>query len=216
MQSHSQILLPTAYFPPLSYMMLVLHFDQVLIESKETYPKQSFRNRSVVLTANGLQNLTVPVKKPFGNRTQTGDIVIENKENWYRKHQKTLNAAYSAAPFFQHYMDMFLPILESKHDSLLGLNMEILALLLQIFRCQTRINLTDEFIKNCPESFDARNLIHPKSIQNHFTFKPYFQVFNDRFSFQPDLSILDLLFNEGPQSGQYLRDLFIANQDKLS
>ena len=210
------LLLSTAYFPPLSYCMLLAQSEQLLLEAKETYPKQTYRNRCIILTANGLQNLSVPVKKPNGNHTKTSEILISYDENWQKQHQKALTSAYSAAPFFDHYMDVFLSVFEKKHASLLELNLNILTMLQQVLGLNQSIRLTETFEKNSLHCFDARDLIHPKTGNNLFIAQPYYQVFSDRFGFQADLSILDLLFNEGPQAASYLHQLFALNLDRLS
>ncbi len=210
------LLLSTAYFPPLSYCSLLTQSKQLFIEAQETYPKQTYRNRCIILTANGLQNLTVPVKKPNGNHTRTCDVKISYDEDWQNQHQKALLSAYSAAPFFDHYIDFFAPVFEKKHSFLLDLNQEILTLLQQILRMNQLVRFTETFEKRSINCIDARFLIHPKKTQNQLITEPYYQVFSDRFGFQPDLSILDLLFNEGPQAVSYINKMYKINQDRLS
>lgn len=201
----SQVIFPTAYFPPISYLAKMLQFDSVDIEGFETYPKQTLRNRCKILTSNGLLNLSVPVVKVDGNKTITNNILIFNDDPWQLKHFRALESAYKSSPFFDHYIHHFEKIFHGNFEKLTDLNNEILRLLFNILKIQTKAAFTTTYLKESETLLDFRMTYNKSEIIPDKTYKSYNQVFSDRFDFQPDLSILDLLFNEGPNTMKYLQ-----------
>ncbi len=209
-------LFTTAYFPPLFYMAALLNSHSIWIEAHETYSKQSWRNRCTIATANGLQNLIVPVIKTNGNRTLTNEILISYSENWQQLHWRALETAYSKSPYFEHYKHRILKIFTEKHERLIDLNLHILDELLGILKLSIPVQVTTEFNKSVNSHIDLRQAFSPKQQPRQNLFPSYYQVFNDRHRFHPNLSILDLLFCEGPASLSYLKNLTGIIPDKQS
>ena len=194
----------TAYFPPIAYVAKAIANDTIVVESFETYPKQTYRNRAVIATANGELGLTVPVVKTNGNHTYTKDIEICYTENWALKHLRAIESAYNSSPYFLYYKDDVANILSKKQRTLLELNMDILAFVFKKLRVKTSVILSDDYTDSY--SLDYRNTFSPKA-KEELILPSYPQVFEDRFGFVPNLSILDLLFNMGPDSLGYLKEV---------
>ena len=203
-----QILLSTAYLPPISWFAAALTGKTILIEAHETYFKQSYRNRCIISGPNGVQALTAPISKPNGNRSLVSEVTLSFDQNWKKNHWRTIETAYNTSPFFLYYRDRIEKVLLNNHKTLFALNHELLELALSILTLSVHITSTNQYIKDASDYIDLRNIIHPKiihlSVQN---FPEYPQVFNDRHPFAPDLSIIDLIFNEGPASISYLRKI---------
>jgi hypothetical protein len=198
------VLLSTAYLPPISYLSACLHSDQVLIERFETYPKQTCRNRCHIYGPNGLQTLSIPVIKVNGNHTLTKDIRIATSTPWQRLHWRSIETAYNNSPFFLYYQDEFERVFEKKFDFLLDLNSMLLEILFDILRIEKKIGFTDHFLK-IPEGIeDHREFPKKKKVPSNDAFPPYTQVFSPKHGFIADLSIIDLIFNLGPESGDFL------------
>lgn len=185
----------TAYFPCISYMARFLAEDQPWIEVCETYHKQTYRNRCRVMTANGVENLSVPVVKVNGNHTMTKDVVVSYKEHWQQIHRRCLESAYKAAPYFDHYYDFIRPIFETRFERLIDLNDAALQAILKMLKVKREIVHTTDYLKTVEN--DYRETFSPKNPLDPKLFPTYYQVFNTKFPFAPDLSILDLIFNEG-------------------
>lgn len=204
----SYALFSTAYFPPISYVAAMLDKPVVVVEQYETFPKQTYRNRAVVATANGLLPLSVPVIRTNGNHTYTKDMDICYNENWAAKHWRAIESAYNSSPYFLYYKDDVEEILNKKHRTLLELNMDILAFVFKKLKVAKDIMLSTDFVlaEDVATIEDYRNRFSPKN-KEILQLPPYDQVFEDRYGFQQDLSILDLLFNMGPDSMSYLKEI---------
>jgi hypothetical protein len=198
------VILPTAYFPSLNYFTEAIKADEIVIEAFETYIKQTCRNHCTIVGPNGIQKLIVPVKKPDGNHTITRDVLISDHQPWQKIHWRSIETAYSNSPFFLYYQDQFSQFYNRKFRFLLDLNTEILQCVLQVLKIKSRVTVTDNYCKQPSNVSDLRNLFgskHPDiPIDNH----RYTQVFESRHGFIPGLSILDLLFNLGPETLFYL------------
>ena len=190
----------TAYFPPTAYLSAITRHRDVLIEAKETFPKQTYRNRTEILTAGGVRTITVPVKR--NNHSRTEEVTIDYSTRWNIIHIRTLTAAYSASPYFLYYKDALEEILMRRYDRLLDLNQTAMEWLLKQYKIECKIALTDTWNDTAAE--DYRNIFSPKVPYPTDTFKPYYQVFADRIPFVPNLSALDLLMNIGPEAKEYL------------
>jgi hypothetical protein len=209
MERAKQVMLSAAYLGPVQYFTKFLLYDQIFIEARENYQKQSYRNRCVILSANGKLPLTVPVTKD-AVKVFTKDIRIDNTLEWQKNHWTSIESAYSASPFFEFFMDDFLPFYCKKYDFLLDFNMELLLMIMNHLELENPVKLTDQFHKEPPPGTDdLRNTIHPKkrTRKTDPAFQPafYYQVFQNRYGFVPNLSIIDLLFNEGPNAENILR-----------
>ena len=188
---------PTAYLPSIEYVSLFLKAEDASIELFETYQKQSCRTRTNVMTANGIQTLTIPVIKTNGNHTLTKDIEISYKESWQQIHLRCLESAYRKSAYFDYYFPYFEKIYKQKFNTLVELNEFCLKTILKIMKVKKDYSYTTDFEKIVDEN-DYR--ISLSKGTNKIEMKPYYQVFADRHGFIPNLSIVDLLFNEGPNS----------------
>ena len=198
------IVLPLTYFGNLSYYKYIVENDLVWIDDSELYPKQTFRNRTQLLAANGTINLSVPVIGTKGQDLDIKNIRISYDDTWQLKHWRTINSAYKSAPFFEEYEYDIRNLIMAKHKFLVDLNLSILEVFMKLLDIQKEINFAS---KEAIPSDALRYLGHfkpSKMPDSHLKFKPYIQVFNYKYGFVPNLSVLDLLFNEGPYSTQYL------------
>ncbi|MGA0556840.1 WbqC family protein [Larkinella sp. VNQ87] len=194
------------YLPSLTYFTALLPFDTVRLEAAEHYGKQSYRNRCYVLTANGIDRLTVPVLN--GTHKQSiREVRIDNRQAWPDRHWRCLVTAYSKAPFFEYYADDFERVLRRKWVNLFDLNLELLTLCLQWLGWSKKLQLTETFDKQSVEGFfNAHDQIQVReSIQNGRFYKPVAYQQNFGNVFVPDLSILDLIFCQGPSATDVLK-----------
>ena len=193
---------PTAYLPSIEYVSLFLKTENATIELFETYQKQSCRTRCDVLTANGVQTLTVPVIKTNGNHTLTKDIEISYKESWQQTHLRCLESAYRKSAYFDYYFPYFEKIYKQKFNTLIELNEYSMKAILKLLKVKKDILYTNDFEKITNEN-DFRIALS-KNKTNMLEMPEYYQVFSDRHGFVSNLSIIDLLFNEGPNSTNLL------------
>ena len=202
-----------AFFPPVEFFQITMKSDLLLMEATENYQKQSYRNRCNILTANGVLPLAVPVCHT--HNTAIREVRIDHKTDWQRKHWRAIESAYNGSPYFQYYADFFLPFFEKKYQFLFDYNMDILQTICKLLKIKTEIFYTDRYVKNYEDAADYRQCIHPKRNDEADyplrIFTPYPQVFDYKFGFIPNLSIMDLIFNLGNESLEYLsncRDMF--------
>ena len=200
-------LFSTSYLPPISYIAHIRKYTNIYIENFETYSKQTFRNRCEILSANGKLSLSVPVIKSYGNHTLTKDIKICYSQAWQRIHWNAICSAYNKSPFFLYYRDFFEPIYLKKHDFLIDLNEELLSIVFKILRSNVFPIATASYIKLNSDADDFREYFDKKMITENLYFMPYYQVFADKHGFIPNLSIIDLLFNLGNDSVDYLNNI---------
>jgi hypothetical protein len=191
--------LSTAYLGPVQYYCKLLQYPSILIEQEENFIKQTYRNRCVIAAANRLLTLSVPVEKPETLKCQTKDIRISDHGNWRHLHWNALISAYGTSPFFMYYQDDFAPFFEKKYRFLFDFNEELRKLICSLLDMQPSVSFTTQYEVN--PSHDFREKISPKSSFNdpEFVPIPYYQVFKEKFGFLPNLSIVDLLFNMGPE-----------------
>lgn len=205
----SRVLLTTAYFPPFDYLLCLYKSREIVIEAWENYPKQSYRNRTEILAANGPFNLVVPVKKT-AHKILVTEAEIDYGKRWTELHWRAVMAAYGSSPYFEHYADDIRNLICSGHRYLFDLNMEALNILGKLMKIPLKFTITSEFEKKPDGITDLRNSIHPKK-PHLFHQQAYMQVFCDRFAFEPHLGALDLLFNMGPGCGEYLKAHLTGN-----
>lgn len=206
------MIFPTSYLPPIEYFVWIYKEKKVLIERYETYPKQTYRNRCNIYQAIGLLNLIIPVSKPNGNRTLTGEILISNKESWQKKHWRAIESAYNKSPFFIYYSDQLHKYYQTKQVNLIDFNTQLLHFFLKkIGLSEIDIFFTEQYFKNYDTNIDLRESLSPKKKVNNMKFPRYYQVFESKYGFLPNLSIVDLLFNVGPQSKDYIQDVYRIN-----
>lgn len=210
---HQEAILALHYLPNLDYFASILYFDKIIIDTYEHYEKQSYRNRTEILTTQGKMSLTVPVVKQSGKQVMQ-EVQIDYTQKWARHHWRSICTAYGKAPFFEHYAHYFEPFFHQNFDSLTQLNWQILTLCLNILSISKQITLSDHYIKESTQKqqIDLRTYLHPKNnTQNQrlFGIPSYIQVFGKPFV--ANLSILDLIFCEGPNAKQLLKQSIIKN-----
>ncbi len=202
------------YLPSIPYLAAWKYFDGMLIESKESFSKQTYRNRGRILTANKIDDLIVPVEKGNSN-VPVQEIRIDHKQSWINNHWRAIQSAYGSAPFFEFYGEKIRDILYKKQRFLFDLNLEILQFFLEAADLNEDISFTQKYHKNHDTGIiDLRSIIHPKKSTEHLVFyRPveYIQVFGKKFV--PDLSGIDLLFNEGPNAGKVIKRCIQDNKN---
>ncbi|MDR0421115.1 MAG: WbqC family protein [Prevotellaceae bacterium] len=196
------IYLSTAYCGNIQYFSKFIAAEKIYIEQYENYIKQSFRNRCEILTTNGKLSLVIPVERNAGNKILIRDVRISYAQSWQKQHWRALETAYNSSPFFEYYCHDLKPFFERKEKFLFDFNTKITNKILELIELNRQISFTDKYeIFNTCFMFDYRENISPKARQtkDDKTFIPhkYYQVFAQKFGFTPNLSIIDLLFNEG-------------------
>jgi hypothetical protein len=196
-----QAILSSAYFGPIQYYSKLFRYDEAYVERYDNYQKQTYRNRCIIATTNGVQALTVPIEGFEGSKCMMRDIRISDHGNWRHLHLNALESAYRESPYYEYYIDDILPFFERKWEYLYDFNSEICAKICDLIDIHPRIIPTSDFIKS-DDMDDFRDVIRPKHPlpDGDFRVKPYYQVFRQKHGFTPHLSILDLLFNMGPES----------------
>ncbi|MBC7643373.1 MAG: WbqC family protein [Flavobacterium sp.] len=195
------LILPT-YFPSISNMVIVAKSEELFLETEDNFQKQTNRTRTHIYSPNGLQTLTIPVKHASQLHQKTKDIKIENDFDWQKQHLKSLEAAYRTSPFFEYFEAELQPIFSKKHEFLLDLNIETFHLVLKFLRLNKTFSKTKEYIKQPDKILDFRHLADGKKDKS--TFEVYPQVFDNKHCFLSNLSVLDLIFNEGRFSLEYV------------
>lgn len=199
-----QILLSSAYLAPVQYFAHLQSAEQVWIEQYDHYQKQTYRNRCVIAAPDGPLSLTVPIEKPNTQKAFMRDIRISDHGNWRHLHWNAIESAYNHTPFFEYYKDDFRPFYEKKFDFLVDYNEQLCQLVCQLIDIDTSFQRTESYIAEPSNTIiDLRDAIHPKKeLMNDASFVviPYYQVFQERLGFLPNLSIIDLLFNMGPEA----------------
>lgn len=199
-------LLSTAYLPPVHYFTKLFAYQQVMIEQMDHYVKQTYRNRCVIAAPDGPLALTIPTVKPDTEKCPLRDIRISDHGNWRHLHWNALCSAYNHTPYFEYYRDDFAPFYEQKPFTfLVDYNEALIALVCSLIDLTPQLSRTTTYLPPSPTGIDDfRELIHPKrpatEVDSTFHPVPYYQVFQERLGFLPNLSIVDLLFNMGPES----------------
>ena len=196
-------LLSSAYCAPVQWYQKLNRYDAVVVEQYDNFLKQTYRNRCIIATANGTQALTIPVEKGDTDKCLIRDVRISDHGNWRRLHWNALATAYGDSPFFDYYVDDLRPFYEQRFAFLLDFNMQMTAKLCELLDITPNISLSEEYVKDVESGVDDfREVIRPKHPMPDADFipKPYYQVYAQRHGFIPNLSILDLLFNMGPEA----------------
>ena len=211
------LLLETAFMPPVSYFAAIaeeftLSYGRVVslvparlrLEACENYQKQSYRNRCRIYAAGGVENLTLPVVHEGGTSSlPIREIKVDWSKDWLPRMERAIVSAYESSPYFEYYRDSLFSILEARPERLFDLNLSLLRYFLGKMSIAAYIDFTTVYERpgeTAPDVRDLRGIIHPKRPSILKTEKPYWQVFAAKYGFKSDLSIMDLLFNEGPDS----------------
>lgn len=198
-------ILHPSYFPSISHFAAIAQSESITFEVEDNFQKQTNRNRTYIYSPNGIQLLNIPVKHSKETHQKTKDIRIETDFDWQKQHFKSLEAAYRSSPFFEFFEDDIRIIFEKKYDFLLDLNFETLAIVTKCFRMKLEFDTTSEYFHDLDanKTMDFRSLINGK--KDLSIFESYKQVFDDKYGFINNLSVLDLLFNEGKYAMDYLK-----------
>tara|TARA_B110000444_G_C18851398_1_gene605938 strand:- start:4554 stop:5144 length:591 start_codon:yes stop_codon:yes gene_type:complete len=194
------MMLTPAYLPTISYFKSIINQNELLLCVNTNYQKQTYRNRSVIFGANGRQNLIIPITKNIISQNDE-HIEIHNEIPWQKNHWKSIETAYRSSPFFEYYKDEFRPFFIEEYRFLFQYNIELMRKILIILDLPIKlkkVNHNNDFKKN-------NYLIDPKTKLKRF--KPYVQVFDEKIGFQSDLSIIDLIFNIGPEATEYIKSI---------
>lgn len=198
------ILIHPSYFPSISHYIALIQADTVTFEMEDNFQKQTNRNRMYIYSPNGIQLLNVPVKHCLEKHQKYKEVRIENDFGWQKNHFKSLEAAYRTSPFFEYFEDDFRPLFEKKHKFLMDLNLEVFELVNDALGINIKPKNTIEFFHEATKYTDFRHLINGKKDTTQI--EEYTQVFNEKYGFLNNLSILDLLFNEGRYAVDYLKN----------
>ncbi|WP_025741444.1 WbqC family protein [Aquimarina pacifica] len=204
-------LLHPMYFGSIAQYVAIAQSDSVIFENEDNYQKQTYRNRTYIYGANGKLLLSIPIKhSKKGIKQLYRDVQIENEFPWQQLHWKSLQTAYRTSPFFEYYEDEFVHLFRKKRTFLLDFNYECMQILHDCMQIDMTVNKTNEYIRTPENMTDLRSLVDAKKEIEH-DLEPYIQVFEDKYGFLPNISILDLLFNEGTNALTYLENQKIFN-----
>ena len=202
------LFIPT-YFSPISQYVAMFQNDAFVFEVEDNYQKQTYRNRCNIYGANGKLQLNIPiVHSKKGGRQKTKDIIIDQSERWQQLHFRSIQMAYRSSPYFEFYEDDLLPLYEENQKFLQDFNLKCHAFLMDAIQEEVPFSKTDEY-EVAPKVKDMRFLANARK-EAEYSFKKYIQVFEDKYGFIPNLSILDLLFMEGPNAVTYLQEQRLA------
>ncbi len=202
-------LIHPTYFPSILSYALMTTGDKILFEVSDYYEKQTYRNRMYIQSANAKQMLSVQVKHTHTDGKQLyKNVLVSNDFDWQKLHWRSLETAYRTSPYFEFYEDDLFPLFEKKYKFLVDLNLESILLINDLLDLEMSYEFTENYQKNYDNITDLRFLKNAKkqpAIVNEFS--PYTQMFLDRHDFMPNLTILDLLFMEGPNAVNYLEQI---------
>lgn len=190
---------PTAYFGNISYFQELVNSEEIRIEAKEHFVKQTIRTRCSILGANGIQQLSIPVIRPNGSKTTMHDVLISEVEPWQKIHWRSIESAYASAPFFEEYDKEVKQLIFQEETNLLKFNARIITEILKLVDFEKEISHTEAYEIN-KKMQDFRTV----DFEAPLTMKKYIQVFGENNHFSSNLSILDLLFCEGPMARKWL------------
>ena len=198
------ILIHPTYFPSISHFVAMAQADSITMEMEDNFQKQTNRNRTLIYSPNGIQLLNIPIKHSKENHQRTKDVKLETAFDWQKQHFKSLEAAYRTSPFFEYFEDAITPIFTKKHTFLMDLNFETMEIVSKCLGMPFQYEKTAEYFHEVSDFTDYRKLTNGK--KDTSSCEPYTQVFGDKHGFLNNLSILDLLFNEGRFALDYLKN----------
>ena len=188
------------YLPPISFFKKIINLKTIYLCKSSSYQKQTYRNRCIISTSNGIQKLTVPIRHNNKNKSYFG-TQIYNEITWQKNHWKAIESAYNSSPFFKYYFDDFFPFYKKKYKFLFDYNYEML---IHVFKLM-ELNIIVKNYEITEDYLEINKLLNPKKKREEF--KSYSQVFSNKNGFQSDLSIIDLIFNLGPETNEYLNSI---------
>lgn len=204
---NSTAILSSAYLAPINYYQKIAQYPECVIDHFENFIKQTYRSRCDIYSPNGTLTLSIPLQKR-NKRQAVKDVKITYEYKWQLLHWRSLESCYRRSPFFEYFEDDLRPFFENKKfDFLIDFNQAMQQEILSLLKIKPNVSFTSEYKKSYPDADDFRMIISPKEaieLDTAFTPKPYYQVFEERHGFIPNLSIADLLFNQGPRALDYL------------
>ncbi|QFQ12913.1 hypothetical protein C7Y71_007710 [Pseudoprevotella muciniphila] len=205
------IILSSAYLAPVQYYTKLYSGMPIIEERHDHFVKQTYRNRCTIATAQGPLSLSIPVKHNGGEKIRTGEVLISNHGKWRSEHWHALVSAYDNSPYFAYYADDFKAVYDQDFECLVDFNEAMENLVCDLLSISPHKQISDHYVHPEESDIDLRELIRPKVKWNdqHFKPAPYYQVFQEKYGFLPNLSIVDLLFNMGPESRIVLRNSWI-------
>lgn len=198
-----ETLLHPTYFPSISHFAVMAQSEKIVFEMEDNFQKQTNRNRMYIYSPNGIQLLNIPIKHSKESFQKTRDIQLETAFDWQKQHFKSLEAAYRNSPFFEFFEADIMPIFEKKFTYLMDLNFQTIEIISKCLRLKLELSETHEYFQK-PTQTDFRSLVNGK--KDGYQFESYPQVFEEKFGFLNNLSVLDLLFNEGNHALTYLKN----------
>ncbi len=193
-----------AYFPSIANFVAIANTTNLYVESEDSFQKQTYRNRAYIYGANGKLALNIPVRYTQKERQKYKDVNIANDEKWQDHHWKSIQSAYRTSPFFEYYEDELKPLFTEKKECLFEFNLECMSSIAQCIELEFNPTRTTVFMRDYKDDNDYRYLVNAKAPLD-ISFDSYIQVFSEKHGYIPNLSILDLLFNEGPNTLNYLQ-----------
>lgn len=197
------IIIHPTYFPNIAHFVAIANADDLILEMDDNFLKQTYRNRSYIYGANGKLAINIPVVHSQKKRQKYRDVKVFNEEKWQSLHWKSLLSAYSTSPFFEYYKDELEPLFGLKVDYILDFNLKCFEVVCDCLQLELKTSKTETYQTEVNNTDDFRYLVNAKKEQSYH-FDSYTQVFSNKHGFIPNLSILDLLFNEGPNAVHYL------------
>ena len=201
-----QIILSSHYFPCIAYFAYLVKYPNTVIDTGEHFVKQSYRNRCIIYTSNGPLAMSIPVIKK--NKTPMKDVLIDAVDGWKTNHWRAISSAYNSSPFFEFYCDELKQVLFKDYSGLTNLNAALLQHICYELGIKNRSQTSETYINANDKDLDLRSSLNPKkTFIESDSYPRYIQIFETKYGFQRNLSILDLLFHEGPESLSYLNNL---------
>lgn len=200
-----KLLISTAYLPPIEYFSLIAEAGAVFIEAQENYIKQTYRNRCYILSSHGPHSLTVPVYEGSRHKVPVKEVRIDNSKRWQQVHLRAIVSSYRCSPYFDFYFEQIESIINKKQEFLWNLNNELFESLLKMLKLKKKTEATHIFESLEDKPYDYRYRLEPG--KSFFVHKSYLQVFSATIDFKPNLSVIDLIFNLGPDATEYLKTL---------
>ena len=197
-------LIHPTYFPSISHFVAMAQADSIVLEVGDNFQKQTNRNRTYIYSPNGIQLLNIPIKHTKERHQNIKEVQLETAFDWQKQHFKSLEAAYRTSPFFEYFEDSLAPIFTKKYRFLMDLNLESMHIVSKCLGMSFEFDETTEYFREVSEYSDFRNLVDGK--KDTSSFESYTQVFGDKHGFINNLSVLDLLFNEGRFALEYLKN----------
>lgn len=209
-----QTVLPLVPFGNAYWYSLLLNNKKTIVDVHENFLKQTFRNRFEILTSQGVRFLSVPVISQKGIKIPLNEIQIFEDDYWKSQHLKTITSVYNSSPFFLYYKDELQKLYEKKHNTLSEFCLDTFNMITECLELETELKTSEEYINNSEEIIDYRNIFKPSTLKkslNESLFPRYIQVYESGAGFHSNLSILDLLFNLGPETEDYLEQISLLN-----